>query len=270
MVKVWIWLVYLQWVVGLPTCTHPNNTDDVIPPHSVGRQSERGSGEAAALNVSALCHTWNNQPHLVLQPPCPHTTTTTTPNQLLPCSPPRLKEGGCLATDLRPPLGASVPRARSSRELRIEGRSYSPSDVLMQLSQQGERWTLMNKYEDNLHLCCTFSLPIPHMVLLKRGMAEGEKSCIFKREPLGTAFVYMRVLGLCLLCVCVCARWTITLCVSPSECVRRRWCCCRCVGEWVLGEGIVWECSLASWERASSRMYRRVFCFILRLQFRRQ
>lgn len=104
----------------------------------------------------------------------------------------------------------STSGSERSLLLRIAGRFYPPSDVLMQRCLQGQRWTLMNKYEDNLHLCCTFSLPIPHMVLLKRRIGKKKKTSDFQKKPLGY-------------CISLCARACAGLCVM-SMCVFVRVC----------------------------------------------
>lgn len=106
----------------------------------------------------------------------------------------------------------------------------------------------------NMKITCTSAalslFPFPIWFFWSEGMAEGKKSCIFQTGASG------HCVCVSVLCVCVWlrARWTIPLCVSPSVCVRRRWCRCGCVGERALGEGIVWECSLASWESLQSHV----------------
>lgn len=88
----------------------------------------------------------------------------------------------------------------------------------------------MNKYEDNLHLCCTFSFShSPYGSTEGRDRREcggGNTVLDFQKEPLGIAFVYVPVHALvCAFCVfvCACAHRTIALCVcvSPSECAHR-------------------------------------------------
>lgn len=126
---------------------------------------------------------------------------------------------GYFTTDLQTAFRTSIPQAVRNLYLRIAGRFYPPSDVLMQCCLQGERWTLMNKYEDNLHLCCTFSFPIPHMVLLKRRLKK-KISSDFQKKPLGHCVCLCACAGLCVPsvrvwnCLCMCVSNCLSLCAT--------------------------------------------------------
>lgn len=132
---------------------------------------------------------------------------------------------GYFTIDLRQPLGPQYLRLWEACSWEWQAEPTHHHDVLEQCCLQGERWTLMNKYEDNLHLCCTFySSHSPH------GSTEGKerggkKSQIFKRSLWAIVFVNVHVL-VCVfqvracLFVCVYVYLTISLCVLPSEFVH--------------------------------------------------
>lgn len=130
--------------------------------HSSGQMLEART--PAALNVPALWCTWDHPLQLFLQSQsAPHPFRwfffrSQGKRVISPQTRSSLWDPGT--------SGSEQPEAENSR-------SYPPSDVFMQHCLQGERWTLMNKYEDNLHLCCTFFLSlslsaVPHLVLLKK------------------------------------------------------------------------------------------------------
>lgn len=99
----------------------------------------------------------------------------------------------------------------------------------------------------NMKITCTSAalslFPIPHMVLLKRGIGErvrerGKKNTVldFQKEPLGIAFVYVPVHVLvCVFCVfvCACAHRTIALCVCVTIWMCAYTLVCVCWG-WVV------------------------------------
>lgn len=99
----------------------------------------------------------------------------------------------------------------------------------MQHRLQGERWTLMNKYEDNLDLCCSLSLPIPHMVPLKRRLKKKIFSD-FQKKPLGHCVCCVPT---CVhTCLCVCASDCLSLCSTIWMCALL---CVHACGRYCVG-----------------------------------